>query len=95
MRVTGLELVIMAAVFAGAGGTALAVTVRRRAPSSAEASRRSHILSACASLLLAVVFAIRCVVIQDTARYFFIPFGALMAVNGLLLLRKNRKAPTS
>jgi hypothetical protein len=93
MRVTGLELVVMAAVLAGAGGTALAVTVKRRAPSSAEASRRSQLFSACTSLLLAVVLAIRCVVIQDAARYFLIPLAVVMAVNGLVVLRKNRKAP--
>lgn len=95
MRVTGLELVIMAALLAGVGGAALAVTVKRRAPSSAESSRRSHILSACASLLLALILAIRCVVIQDTSRYFLIPLAVVLAVTALVVLRKNRKAPTS
>lgn len=89
---TFLQLVVIAAVLAGVGGAALTVTVKRRAPSSAEASRRSHIVSACSSLLLAVVIAIRCVAIQDTARYFMAPFAAFMAVAGLLVLRKNKKA---
>jgi uncharacterized membrane protein HdeD (DUF308 family) len=88
-----LLAVVIVGVLTGVGWVVLRETVTRRAPNDAERSRRSRILSGCVNLLLAVVFAIRCVVIQDTARYLFIPLAVFFAVSGLLELRKGRKAP--
>ena len=93
MWLTGL---LVAVVLAGLGWAALGKTVKRRAPNSAEASRRSQLFSATTMLISASLLLIVSVFVRDNSRYYFvIPLAAFMAVTALVVLRRNRKAPTS
>lgn len=93
MWLIGLLAVV---VLAGVGWAALAGTVKRRAPSSAEASRRSQLFSAFTMLVSASLLLIVSVLVRDNSRYYFvIPLAAFLIVTALVVLRKNRKAPTS
>jgi uncharacterized membrane protein len=93
MWLTGL---LAAVVLAGVGWAALALAVKRRAPNSAEASRRSQLFSATTMLISAALLLIVSVFVRDNSRYYFvIPLATFMAVNALVVLRKNRKASTS
>jgi FtsH-binding integral membrane protein len=88
--------VLVVAVLAGVGWASLGRTVKRRAPSTAEASRRSQLFSAFTMLVSASLLLIVSVFVRDNSRYYFvIPLAAFMAVTALVVLRKNRKAPTS
>jgi FtsH-binding integral membrane protein len=83
-------------VLAGVGWAALGRTVKRRAPSSAEAARRSQLFSAFTMLVSASLLLVVAVFVRDNSRYYFlIPLAAFMAVTALLVLRKNRKASTT
>jgi FtsH-binding integral membrane protein len=88
--------VLVAVVLAGVGWAALGRTVRRRAASSAEAARRSQLFSAFTMLVSASLLLVVSVFVRDNSRYYFlIPLAAFMALTALVVLRRNRKAPTS
>lgn len=76
------------------GGVALTRTVKRRALSSAEASRRSHLLSAYIMLLMAAVFVVKFIAVKDNFRYLLIALAGALVVTSLRVLRKNRLRST-
>jgi uncharacterized membrane protein YoaK (UPF0700 family) len=89
--ITEMIAVLIAVVGLGLiGGLALAKIVKHHAPDGAEASRRSHLLSAYAMLLMAALFAIKSVVVKDNFRYVLIPLAAALVVSSFMVLRKNR-----
>jgi hypothetical protein len=89
-----LLAVVIVVVLTGGGWVVLREAVTRRAPNDAERSRRSHILSACARLFSASLLLIASVFVRDSSRYYLlIPLAAFFAISGLVVLRKNRKAP--
>jgi FtsH-binding integral membrane protein len=93
MRLTHLqELLAVVMVMTGVGWVALAVAVKRRAPNDAERSRRSQLFSAYTQLVSASLLFTVAVFTRDNFRYFMILFATFLAVNGLLVLRKNKKA---
>ncbi|MBS4728276.1 hypothetical protein MSM1_07945 [Mycobacterium sp. SM1] len=88
-----MMIVVLAAVVALGliGGLALAKTVKNHAgANTAEASRRSHLLSAYAMLLMAVTFVIKSAIVNDSFRYLLTPLAVILVVVSLAMLRKNR-----
>jgi len=93
MWLTGLLVVV---VLAGVGWAALAGTIKRRAPNDADRSRRSQLFSAFTMLVSASLLLVVSVFVRDNSRYYFlIPLAAFMVITALLVLRKNRRAPTA
>jgi hypothetical protein len=89
MQVSATTIVLGAAAL---GAIFALVIGRLRAPGSG-VSRRSHILSASATLLIAVVCFVEAAISADE-RYVLIGIGSVLVVTAVVVLLNLRKHPT-